>query len=179
MPKYIDTKMVDIWFQDEARVGQQGRTTRVWAIKGTRPRAVKQLQFISTYIFGAVCPSKGLSAALIMPYVGVITMEKHLEEISKNVSPGRHAVVIVDQASWHMAKSLNIPKNISLLPLPAYSPELNPCEQIWQFLRDRYLSNRCFNGYDDIVEACVYAWNQFISLPGKIKSMCSRSWATC
>jgi len=171
--------MVDIWFQDEARVGQQGRTTRIWATKGTRPRAFKQLQFTNTYIFGAVCPSKNLSAALIMPYVGTVSMEKHLEEISKKVAPGRYAIVIIDQASWHMTKDLKIPKNISLLPLPPYSPELNPCEQIWQFLRDRYLSNRCFNGYDDIVDACTYAWNQFISLPDKIKTMCSRSWATC
>jgi len=171
--------MVDIWFQDEARVGQQGRTTRIWAIKGTRPRAVKQLQFTNTYIFGAVCPSKNLSAALIMPYVGVITMEKHLEEISKNVPPGRYAVVVIDQASWHMAETLSVPGNISLLPLPPYSPELNPCEQVWQFLRRRYLSNRCFDGYDDIVEACVCAWNQFTFLPGKIKSLCSRGWAAC
>jgi len=171
--------MVDLWYQDEMRVGQQGRTSRIWAVKGTRTRAIKQLQFTNTYLFGAVCPSKNLSAALVMPYVGVITMEKHLEEISKNVPSGRHAVVIIDQASWHMAGNLKKPENISLLPLPPYSPELNPCEQIWQFLRDRYLSNRCFDGYDDIVDACAYAWRQFISIPGKIKSMCSRDWATC
>jgi len=171
--------MVDIWFQDEARVGQQGRTTRIWTIKGIRSRVVKQLQFTNTYIFGAVCPSENLAAALIMPYVGTITMEKHLEEISKKVPSHKHAVVVIDQASWHMAENLSVPENISLLPLPAYSPELNPCEQIWQFLRNRYLSNRCFDGYDDLSEACVYAWNQFISLPGKIKTMCSRSWAQC
>jgi len=88
-----------------------------------------------------------IPTSLIMPYVGIISMEKHLEEISKNVPFGRYAIVVIDQASWHMAKALSVPENISLLPLPPYSPELNPCEQIWQFLRERYLSNRYFKGY--------------------------------
>jgi len=106
-------------------------------------------------------------------------MQKHLEEISRHIPPKRHAVILVDRAAWHTAKKLSIPKNISLLPQPPYSPELNSCEQIWQFLREHYLSNRCFDGYDDIVDACAEAWNKFISLPGKIKSLCSRNWMTC
>jgi len=171
--------MVDIWVQDEARIGQQGKTTRMWCKKGSRPRAIKQLQFTNTYIFGAVCPSKGLAAAIIVPYIGTVAMQEHLNEISKQVPPGRHAVILVDRAAWHMGKKLKIPKNISLLPQPPYSPELNSCEQIWQFLRNHYLSNRCFDGYDDIVDACVEAWNNFVALPGKIKSLCSRSWMKC
>ena len=171
--------MVDLYFQDEARFGQQGKTTRMWAEKGTRPRAIKQLQFINAFIFGAVCPSKGLAVSIIVPYIGIVAMEAHLKEISKQVPPGRHAVIIVDRAAWHMGKNLNIPKNISLLPLPPYSPELNACEQVWQYLREHYLSNRSFNGYDDIENAVGKAWNKFVSLPERITKLCSRSWFTC
>lgn len=179
LPEGIDIKNVDIWFQDEARIGQQGRTTRMWSEKGCRPTAIKQLQYTNTYIFGAVCPENGAHAAIIVPYIGAVAMQKHLEEISKKVQKGRHAVVVLDQAAWHTAKKLKVPKNVSLLSLPPYSPELNPCEQIWQYLRKHYLSNRCFSGYDCIVNACVYAWNKFTHIPGKITSLCSRSWATC
>ena len=179
LPEGVDLDMVDLWVQDESRVGQQGSTTRIWGKKGSRPRAIKQGQFTYAYIFGAACPEKNLAVGIIVPYVNTITMEKHLEEISKHVPPGRHAVILVDRAAWHTAKKLNIPENISLLPQPPYSPELNSCEQIWQYLKEHYLANRCFDGYEDIVDACVDAWNNFVSIPGKIKSLCSRSWMTC
>jgi len=120
-----------------------------------------------------------LAVGIIVPYIGTAIMEKHLGEISKHVPLGRHAVILVDRASWHVAKKLNTPENISLLPQPPYSPELNSCEQIWQYLKEHDLANRCFDGYDDIVDACTDAWNRLVSVPGKIKSLCSRSWMTC
>ncbi len=95
---------MDIWFQDEARIGQQGSTTRLWAKKGTRPRAVKQRQFISTYIYGAVCPSLKLAVGLILPKANSECMILHIDEISKAVPKGRHALVIVDGAAWHGSK---------------------------------------------------------------------------
>lgn len=179
VPEGVNLKDIDVWFQDEARVGQQGTTSRMWGPKGYRPTAKKQLQYINTFIFGAVCPKNGSNASIIVPYVGAITMQEHLKEISRQVPKGRHAVVVLDQAAWHTSKKLKIPKNISLLSLPPYSPELNPCEQIWQHLRKHYLSNRCFKNYDCIVNACVHAWNKFTRMPGKITSLCSRSWAIC
>jgi len=179
LPEGIYLSMVELWVQDESRVGQQGSITRMWCKKGSRPRAVKQGQFTYAYIFGAACPEKDLAVGIVVPYVGTIVMEKHLEEISKHVSPGKHAVILIDRASWHTAKKLNIPKNISLLPQPPYSPELNSSEQIWQYLKEHYLANRCFDGYDDIVDSSVEAWNRLVSIPGKIKSLCSRSWMTC
>ena len=171
-------KNVDIWIQDECRVGQQGTTTRMWAEKGSRPRAIKQLQFTNTYIFGAVCAAQNQHSAVIVPYSNTAAMQEHLNAIAKVVSKGRHAVIVLDRASWHTTKKLNVPENLSLLPLPPYSPELNPVEQIWQLLRDRFLANRCFDGYEDIVDACVHAWNSFTQLPGKIEKLCSRAWMT-
>lgn len=115
---------VEIWFQDEARVGQRGTVTRIWARRGTRPRVIRQQQFEYAYIFGAVCPQKDRAVGLVLPTIGMGCMQKHLDEIAKEVMPGNHAVVVLDQASWHTTKKLHLPKNISLLPLPAASPEV-------------------------------------------------------
>jgi putative transposase len=104
-------------------------------------------------------------------------MEAHLAEISTAVDAGAHAVVIVDQAGWHMSPKLNIPDNITLLSLPPRSPELNPVENVWQFMRDNWLSNRIFTSYDDIVALCCEAWNSLIDQPWTIMSIGMRDWA--
>lgn len=157
-------------------MGQRGTVTRIWARRGTRPRVIRQQQFEYAYIFGAVCPKKDQAVGLIMPTIGTNCMQLHLDEIAKQIEPGNHAVIIFDQAAWHTTKKLRLAKNISLLPLPAASPELNPTEQVWQVLRDRYLANRHFNSYDHILESCSDAWNAFTSRPGAIRELCSREW---
>jgi transposase len=84
----------------------------------------------------------------------------------------------LDGAGWHQTGGkLNLPDNISLLPLPPYSPELNPVENIWQFLRQNHLANRVFDTYTGIVDACCEAWNALIAAPDKIRSIATRSWA--
>jgi transposase len=148
-----------VWFQDEMRIGQRGTLTRMWARKGTRPRIVRQQQSESAYIFGAVCAQRDAAVGLV-PSVNTKTMALHLQEISQAVPPGRHAVLILDQAGWHTTPKLPQFANITLLPLPAGSPELNPAEQIWQQLRDRSLANRWYDSYEQIVEACCYASNK-------------------
>jgi transposase len=167
---------MDIWFQDEARFGQQNQTTRVWAERGTRPRAVKQQQFEYGYVFGAVCPSNGKTEALITPCVNKEAMTLHMEQISKATEFGRHAVVLMDGAGWHTFDTVQPFDNVTLIKLPPYSPELNPIEQVWSWMRQHCLSNRVFKGYDDIVEQVSKAWNTFISVPDRIKKMCSRDW---
>lgn len=105
-------------------------------------------------------------------------MNLHLEEISTQVTQGAHAVVTLDGAGWHQqGDKLKIPENISLLPLPPYSPELNPQENIWQFLRQNYLANRVYETYTDLVDACCQAWNALIATPDRITSIASREWA--
>ena len=104
-------------------------------------------------------------------------MNLHLQEISANVAPGAHAIVILDQAGWHLSKTLEVPDNITLLPLPPKSPELNPVENIWQFIRDNWLSNRVFMSYQDILDHCCYAWNSLIEEPWVIMSIGLRKWA--
>jgi len=105
-------------------------------------------------------------------------MNLHLREISTQVAPGAHAILVVDRAGWHRTGGkLMIPDNISLLHLPPYSPELNPVENIWQYLRQNYLSNRVYASYKDIVKACCEAWNKLIATPAAIRSIATRDWA--
>jgi len=160
-----------VWWQDEARVGQKNRITRRWAKRGTRPRAPHDQRTKSAYIFGAICPQRGVGAALVLPRCNTQAMQWHLDEIGCQIAPGAHAVLMLDQAGWHMSTKLSVPDNITLLPLPPRAPELNPAENVWQFLRDNWLSNRVFASYDDIVDHCCDAWNKLIDQPSKIMSI--------
>ena len=113
--------MLEIWQQDETRIGQQGSLSRIWAPTGSRPRKVKQQQFISTYIYGAVCAQTGDSFALVMPYTDTYTMQFYLSELSKHIKNGKHVALVMDNAGWHVANELIIPANITIIPLPAYA----------------------------------------------------------
>jgi hypothetical protein len=113
---------IEVWFQDEMRVGQKNKLTYRWAIKGSRPRAVHDQRTQSTYVFGAVCPELGTGAALVLPVCNTEAMQRHLNEIATKVTPGAHAILIFDQAGWHGAKILNVPSNITLMPLPRAHP---------------------------------------------------------
>lgn len=175
-PFNIGLDQVDVWFQDEARIGQQNTTTRLWAETGSRPRAIKQQQFQYAHLFGAVCPSTGKTEAIISPHVNKEVMRQHLKQISEATEHGRHAVVIMDGAGWHTSDITDDFANLSMIKLPPYSPELNPIEQVWSWLRQHKLANRCFKDYDDIVDACTEAWNFFISDKPRVKKLCSRDW---
>ena len=104
-------------------------------------------------------------------------MQMHLEEISKSVTNNKFAVIVVDKAAWHTTSRLNIPDNIAILPLPATSPELNPVEQVWSWLRQHYLANRAFKNYEHIVDACCRAWNSFAQDITLVSSIGLRHWA--
>lgn len=106
-----------------------------------------------------------------MPFCDTLAMQAHLAEISAMVAPGAHAILILDQAGGRLARALVVPKNIIILPLPPRSPDLNPVENVWQFMRDNWLSNRVFKGYDDIVAHCCAAWNEPLDQPWPIPSI--------
>ena len=128
------------------RLGQKNtrvrRRTYLGARKGTRPRQPADGRYQNAYLFGAICPARGTGAAIMMPIAD--TMPLHLAEISRAVVTGAHAVILMDQAAWHTTAALNIPKNLSLIFIPPKSPELNPVENIWQYLRQTWLANRIF-----------------------------------
>jgi transposase len=169
--------MVEVWFQDEARVGQKNKITRRWAKRGTRPSAPHDQRTASAYIFGAICPARGKGAGLVLPFCNTDAMNLHLAEIAQAIAPNAHAVLLMDQAGWHTTGRLIVPQNITILPLPAKCPELNPVENVWQFMRDNWLSNHIFHDYDTIVDRCCEAWNKLIEQPARIKSIGFRQWA--
>ena len=135
--------VIEIWFADEARVGQKNKITRRWARRGSRPAAPKDQRTASVSLFGAICPALGKGAGL----------------------------VLVDRAGWHLSRRLVVPENLTLLLLPPRSPELNPVETVWQFLRDNWLSNRIFASEADIVDHCCAAWNELMAQPWRIMSI--------
>ena len=167
---------IEIWFADEARIGQKNKITRRWAKRGTRTSAPRDQRTASTYIFGAICPKDGKGAALIL-LPAIPKRYLHLAEIAEIVAPGAHAVLLVDQAGWHMSTRLIVPPNITIIPLPPKCPELSPVESVWQFVRDNWLSNRVFKSYDDLVDQCCEAWNKLVDQHWRIMSIGLRQWA--
>ncbi len=167
-------KTIEIWLQDECRIGQQGTLTRCWALTGSRPTAVKQTEYEWIYLFGAVNPLNGTSSALLAPTVNTDYMNHHLRFISEQAGPDVHVILVLDQAGWHTAKALKVPENISLLYLPSYSPELNAIERLWGYLKSHYLSNRAYADYDDLLNTCRDAWNKIV--PEKFCTVCHSEW---
>jgi len=175
--KGIAPERIEVWFADEARIGQKNKITRRWAKRGTRPSAPSDQRTASTYIFGAICPKDGKGAGLVLPSCNTEAMNLHLAEIATQVAPGTHAVLLLDQAGWHLSGRLVVPDNITLVPLPPKCPELNPIENVWEFMRENWLSNRIFKSYDDILDHCCYAWNKLVDQPWRIMSIGTREWA--
>ncbi len=144
---------------------------------GNRPRALKDLRYEWAYLFSAVCAERGVGAAPVLPYANANAMMLHLAEVSRQVAPGAHAVLVCDGAGWHKSGGrLRVPENISLLQLPPYSPELNPVENIWECLHANKLSNSVFDTFDTIVGRCCTAWDWIMDAPDRIRSLATTPW---
>ncbi len=171
------TRPIEIRVQDESRVGQQGMLSRVWARKGTRSRIPCDRRFGHCYPFSAACPARKLAVGHISERANTTKMNRHLQDVSEQVAPGSHAVVVLIGAGWQKSKDLEIPNNISLLFLPPYSPELNPRETMFEFLKSSQLANRVFETVDDVTLAVRRAWIDFVEDPDRIQSIPFRTWA--
>jgi hypothetical protein len=128
------------------------------------------------YIFAAVEPGTDNAFAVVMPYADTVGMQAFLDRFSETIAEDDHAVMVLDQAGWHGSNDLAVPANVILVPLPSYSPELNPVERVWLYLKERFLSHRLLTDYDAIVDAACSAWNRLVAEAGRIKSLCSYSW---
>jgi transposase len=186
---------LEVWFQDEARVGQQGTLSRLWARLakgsvrrsrmewqgegpiGSRPAMVRDNWWANASIDGAICPCRRVGAALVMATANTEAMNEHLKAISAQVAPGAHAVLVCDGAGWHAkSKDIVVPANVTLVTLPAYAPELNPMENVWEFLRDNRFGAQVWRSYKAAVAACCEAWNWFVSDAARIASIGARAW---
>jgi len=173
----LDPSNIEVWFADEARIGQKNKITRRWARRGSRPAAPSDQRTASTYIFGAICPKQGKAVGLILPWCNTAMMNLHLAAISADVAAGCHALLLADQAGWHLSRKLVVPHNITIVPLPPKCPELNPQENVWQFVRDNWLSNRVFDDIHALIDHCCDACNKLETQPWTILSLGMRDWA--
>ena len=156
------------------RFGQQGTLTEVWAPRGSRPVRVRQCQYKWVYVFGAVNPQTGESVGMIAPTVNTVCMNVHLRWISEHVDPDVQIVLVMDNAAWHRSNDIEVPENITLLPLPPYSPELNPVERLWAWLKSNQLSNRVYETQHALHQAGLDAWNTLTE--DRIRSVCRTEW---
>jgi transposase len=163
---------IQVWFQDEARFGQQGTLTRQWALKGTRPSAWRQTQYDYLYVLGAACPQTGQTVGLLAPYLNTDTINAFFREFEKETDPDVHVIMIWDQAGFHTSHEVIVPKNVTLVSLPPYSPQLNPIEKLWQYLRHHHWANRVYKNYNHLLQAAGYAWQRVCLDQRKIKSVC-------
>ncbi len=113
----------------------------------------------------------------MLPRANTGAMQLHLDEISQCIEPEAHGVVLMDRAGWHTTGNLNIPANMTIILLPSRSPELNPVENIWQYMRQNWLSNSVFDSYEAILDAGCTAWKKLTDNPQTIKSIGMRKWA--
>ena len=163
---------VQVWNQDEARFGQQGTLTRVWARKGSRPRRVRQNGRESLYVLTAVCAASGAAMGLIMPELNAVVINLFLEQFARQLAPGVHALLLWDNAGYHVSKDLVVPSNVSLIGLLPYSPELNPVENLWHYLRAHYWSHGVYPDYDTLLAVATETWRKVCLDPEKVRSIC-------
>lgn len=164
---------VHTYFQDEARFGQKGTLTRVWARRGSRPRAVRPTGFTSLYVLAAVCAATGAMSALIMPELNTEVVNLFLEEFARNLPTDVHAVLIWDGAGFHTGSGLVVPSQVSLIQLPPYSPELNPVENLWHYLRSHYWSNRAYRDDKALQDEAIRSLRAIRDDPKTLKTVCN------
>lgn len=162
-----------VYFEDEARFGTQGTITRVWARKGSRPRAVRQNGREWLYVLMAVCVSTGTASALIMPELNTMVLNMFLEQFARELPKGIHAVLIWDGAGYHTSGDLVVPETVSLIRLPPYSPELNPVENLWHYLRSHHWSNRQYEGYSGLETEAVRSLSVVCGDAENLRSICN------
>lgn len=169
-------KRVRVLFEDEARLGQQGTLASVWAERGTRPTVERQNGRKSVWVYGAVEPLTGRSLSMVASKANVFSMQEFLGGVSRELVRGDHAVLVMDGAGWHRSKELRWPRNITPLFLPPYSPELNPVERLWLYMRQHHWSNRSYAATGDIVLAAIEDLARVSK--AELRSICRTAWVS-
>lgn len=169
-------KKVKLFFQDEARFGQKGTTSRQWAPIGERPERPRQDDFKNAYIFAAVEPKSGQRHFLVATDSDTNFMQAFLNNFARTLGRGVHALLVLDNAPWHTTAFLKVPSNITLHFLPPYSPDLNPVENLWDFIKDNYLCNKVTGSLKELIKLGVDACKKVTA--EIIQSVCARNYCT-
>jgi len=177
LPGNVPGEDVLLYFQDEARIGQKGMLSRIWARKGTRPRIPRDYRYGYVCLFSAACPETGHAVGHVCDKANAREMNRHLRDVGKELPEGKHAVMILDGAGWHRSKDPEIPPNVSLLRLPPYSPELNPIETLFAVLKHGHFANRVFESAEHVRETVIQVWNTFTRKTDEIMRITRRDWA--
>jgi len=163
-------------FEDEARIGQKGRVCHRWFRRGRRPPGPADQRYTFASIYAAVEPGADWAFALVLPEVSTRAMQEFLNRLAATLAEDEHVLLVLDRAGWHGANALVVPANITLAALPPRSPELNPVERLWLYLKERFLSHRLLEDYTAVVDAACAAWQRLTSEPGRVASLCSYPW---
>lgn len=147
-----------------------------WYTRGERPPGLADNRFTFAYLFGAMRAGTDEAFALVMPEVSTAAMQIYLDTFAETLAPDEHAALFLDQAGWHQANALKAPGNVTLVPIPPYSPQLNPAERVWLYMKERYLSLRLHADYDAIADAACEAWNRLLAEPGRLSSLTGYPW---
>ena len=166
-------RQVQVWFQDEARVGQQGTLTRCRGLRGSRPTAAQRTEYEWVYLFGAVNSVTGHSSVLLAPTVSTEYMNHHLRFLREQAGPEVQAILVPDRAGWHVEGSGSAGEYDAPVLAPV-QPELNTVERLWAYLCSHHLSNRVCQDYDDLPDASGSAWNKLT--PEQLCSICRTEW---
>jgi transposase len=170
-------KRLRIYFEDESRFGQQGTLTRVWAPRGSRPRAVRQTAYQYLWVLGVVCPSTGHAEGLLSPALNTAVINLFLSQFSATIPGDEHAVLIWDGAGYHTSKQLAVPDNVTVVQLPPYSPELNPIENLWHYLKSHCWSNQAYADYDALEATAMQTWQSVVLDAELMKTVCAAQYA--
>jgi hypothetical protein len=162
-------------FQDEARFGRINSPKACWAPKRIRPEVRKQMVREYTHVFGAVSPKDGVHDSLVLPYANTSAMSYFLREVGRR-HPGEHILMFMDRAGWHTSKALQVPANMELGFLPPNSPELNPEEQVWDELREKFFGNKLFKSMGAVEDAAVKGLLHLEAAPLAMSRLTLRSW---
>ena len=147
--------------------------TNVWAERGSRPTEIRQTEYQYLCVLGAVCPETGHAEGLLSPQLNTKVINAFLQLFSSTIDEADHAIMVWDGAGFHTSRALVVPDNISLVKLPSYSPELNPIENLWHYLKSHYWSNRAYPDYHELEQAAMAAWRKAVLNTELVKTVCS------
>ena len=176
--KYPDAQ-ISVWAQDEARVGLIPVVRRVWAVRGSRPRAIGRRRYQWMYLYAFVRPATGEVQWLLLPTVSVAVFSIALEHFARAVGAGpqKRVVLVLDGAGWHTGKDLRVPDGIELLQLPPYSPELQPAERLWPLVNEAF-ANRCIETLDELEALLVDRCRHLTEQPQRLRGLTHFHWWT-